>query len=207
MKLAELTVGAVLAATACAQDRMPPIPADKMTAAQKEAAKQLASTPRPAGLNGPFVPLLRSPEFMNRLQRVGEYLRFQSPLDGKLRELAIIIAARHWTQQYEWDAHFPLAIKNGLKREIGMAIAQGRHPDGMSDDEDAIYNFATEILQNRALSDATYARVLSKFGEQSVIDVTGLVGYYSALAMVMNVARTPSNPASDAPKLGAFPNR
>jgi len=206
MKLATLIVGAMVAASACAQDRMPPIPAEKMTPAQKEAAKQLASTPRTAGLNGPFVPLLRSPELMNRLQRVGEYLRYQSPLNPKLRELTIIIAARFWTQQYEWDAHFPLAVTNGLKREIGVAIAQGRHPDGMSDDEDAVYNFATELLQTHGVSDATYARV-AKFGDQSVVDLAGLVGYYSAIGMVMNVARTPANAASEAPKLAAFPNR
>ena len=206
MKFTEVIMGMILAATVCAQDRMPPIPADKMTAAQQDAARQLASTPRGAGLGGPFVPLLRSPELMNRLQRVGEYVRFQSPLDGKLRELAIIIAARQWTQQYEWDAHFPLALKNGLKREIGMAIAQGRDPDAMSDDEDAIYNFVTELLQNRAVSDPTYSRVLAKFGEQGVIDVTALVGYYSTLGMVMNVARTPANRPGEAPKLGAFPN-
>jgi len=206
MKLATLIVGAMVAASACAQDRMPPIPAEKMTPAQKEAAKQLASTPRTAGLNGPFVPLLRSPELMNRLQRVGEYLRYQSPLNPKLRELTIIIAARFWTQQYEWDAHFPLAVTNGLKREIGVAIAQGRHPDGMSDDEDAVYNFATELLQTHGVSDATYARV-ARFGDQSVVDLAGLVGYYSSIGMVMNVARTPANAASEAPKLAAFPNR
>ncbi len=206
MKLATLIVGAMVAASACAQDRMPPIPAEKMTPAQKEAAKQLASTPRTAGLNGPFVPLLRSPELMNRLQRVGEYLRYQSPLNPKLRELTIIVTARFLTQQYEWDAHFPLAVTNGLKREIGVAIAQGRHPDGMSDDEDAVYNFATELLQTHGVSDATYARV-AKFGDQSVVDLAGLVGYYSAIGMVMNVARTPANAASEAPKLAAFPNR
>jgi len=208
MNSGKLAACMALAALVCAaQDRMPPVPVDKMTEAQKDAAKQLASTPRTAGLNGPFVPLLRSPELMNRLQRVGEYLRYQSPLKAELRELAIIMTARHWTQQYEWDAHFPLGVSAGLKREIGLAIAEGRHPEGMSDEEDMIYNFVTEILQNHGVSDATYARVLGKFGEQSVVDVTGLVGYYSALGMVMNVARTPANPSSKAPKLATFPAR
>jgi 4-carboxymuconolactone decarboxylase len=187
-----------------AQDRMPPIAPEKMTEAQKDAARQLASTPRTAGLNGPFVPLLRSPEFMNRLQRVGEYLRFQSPLEARIREMAILMAARHWSQQYEWNAHYPLALSSGLKKDAADAIAAGRRPDGMAQDEEAVWGFVTELLQNGGVSDPTYARVVQKFGEQGVVDITGLVGYYSTLAMVMNVARTPAQPAADTPKLMLF---
>jgi 4-carboxymuconolactone decarboxylase len=187
-----------------AQDRMPPIPTDKMTDAQKNAVKELLSTPRTAGVSGPFVPLLRSPEFMNRVQRVGEYLRYQSPLPAKIREMTIIMTARQLTQQYEWDAHYPLAIQGGLTKEKGLAIAQGRRPEGMSDDEEMVYNFVTELQQHGTVTDPTYARVLAKFGEQGMVDIAGLVGYYSTIGMIMNVARTPAQANADTPKLAPF---
>ncbi len=167
----------------------------------------LTSTPRGAPrAGGPFVPLLRSPELMDRLQAVGEYLRFHNSVPQKLVEMAILMTARQWTQQYEWNAHHPLALKAGLKTEIAAAIATGRHPDGMTDDEDMIYNFVSELLENRSVSDPTYARVLAKFGERGVVDTTGLVGYYSTLAGILNVARSPAQSDSTAPKLALFPH-
>ena len=194
-------------AAAWAQDRMPPIPADKLTPAQKKSVELLAATPRgPGGGGGPFVPLLRSPELMNRVQAVGEYLRFNNTLPQKLVEMAILMTARQWTQQYEWNAHHPLAMKAGLKPEVALAIAAGRHPEGMADDEDMVYNFVGELLQNKSVSDPTYARLLAKFGEQGVIDTAGLVGYYATLAGILNVARAPAQSASTAPKLALFPH-
>jgi 4-carboxymuconolactone decarboxylase len=200
------TLVMILSISAWAQDRMPPIPADKLTPAQKKSVELLAATPRGAGGGGgPFVPLLRSPELMNRLQAVGEYLRFNNTLPQKLVEMTILMTARQWTQQYEWNAHHPLALKAGLKPEVALAIAAGRHPEGMADDEDMVYNFVAELLQNKSVSDPSYARVLAKFGEQGVIDTTGVVGYYSTLAGILNVARAPSQPESTAPKLPLFP--
>jgi 4-carboxymuconolactone decarboxylase len=196
----------VLSASALAQDRMPPIPADKLTPAQKKAAELLAATPRgAAGAGGPFVPLLRSPELMNRLQAVGDYLRFNNSVPQKLVEMAIIMTARQSTQQYEWNAHYPLALKAGLPQDTANAIAAGRRPDSLAADEELVYNFVAELLQNKSVSDPTYARMLAKFGEQGVVDTAGLVGYYSTLAMIMNVARSPAQPDSTAPKLAPFP--
>ena len=189
-----------------AQDRMPPIPADKLTPAQKKSVELLAATPRgAAGAGGPFVPLLRSPELMNRLQAVGEYLRFNNSLPQKLVEMAILMTARQWTQQYEWNAHHPLALKAGLKADVAAAIAAGRHPEGMADYEDMVYNFVSELLQNRSVSDPSYARLLAKFGEQGVVDTAGLIGYYATLAGILNVARSPAQSDSTAPKLAPFP--
>lgn len=206
MQASFLLIG-VLAVAAAAQDRMPPISADKLTPAQKKSIELLTSTPRgAAGAGGPFVPLLRSPELMDRLQAVGEYLRFHNSVPQKLVEMAILMTARQWTQQYEWNAHHPLALKAGLKTEIAAAIATGRHPDGMTDDEDMIYNFVSELLENRSVSDPTYARVLAKFGERGVVDTTGLVGYYATLAGILNVARSPAQSDSTAPKLALFPH-
>jgi 4-carboxymuconolactone decarboxylase len=196
-----------VSAAAWAQDRLPPIPADKLTPAQKKSVELLAATPRgAAGGGGPFVPLLRSPELMNRVQAVGEYLRFNNSLPQKLVEMAILMTARQWTQQYEWNAHHPLALKAGLKPEVALAIASGRHPEGMGDDEEMVYNFVSELLENKSVSDPTYARLLAKFGEQGVIDTTGLVGYYATLAGILNVARAPAQPGSTAPKLEKFPH-
>ena len=173
-----------------AQDRMPPIPADKMTEEQKKAAEILLSGPRKA-VDGPFVPLLRSPEFMNRLQKTGEYLRFNTKLGPINSEFIILIAARFWTQQFEWDTHAAIAAKQGVKPEVIAAIAEGRRPTDMTPDHEMLHNFCTELLQNKSVSDASYAPVLNRFGEGGVIDITGLVGYYSLLGMVMNVARSP----------------
>ena len=190
-----LVITMMAAAPGGAQDRMPPIPADKMSAAQKSAAAELAAGPR-GGLNGPFVPLLRSPEFMSRLQKTGEYLRYRSSLGPKLNEFVILLTAREWTQQYEYSVHAPLALKAGLKPEIVAAVTQGRRPGGMAADEEIVYDFCAELREHRSVTDATYARAVERFGEQGVIDMTGVVGYYSMLAMIMSVARTPVDPGT-----------
>jgi 4-carboxymuconolactone decarboxylase len=190
--------------TAMPQDRMPPIPREKMTDAQKKAADELAAGPR-GTLAGPFIPLLRSPELMSRLQKTGEYLRFHNSVGQRLTEFVILLTARQWTQQYEYDVHTPLALKAGVKLEIVTAISEGRRPTGMAADEEAAYDFCTELRQNHSVSDATYARAISSFGEQGVVDMTGLVGYYTTLAMIMNVARTPIGTGKRAP-LAPFPH-
>jgi 4-carboxymuconolactone decarboxylase len=190
-----------------AQDRMPPIPRDKMTEAQKKAADEVASGQRGGGnrTSGPFVPLLRSPELMSRLQKIGEYLRFNSSLEPKLLEFVILMTARQWTQQYEWDAHASLAVKAGVEPEIIAAIAEGRRPAKMTGDEEIVYAFYAELHQNQSVSDPTYGAAVNRFGEQGVIDMVGLIGYYSTLGMVMNVARAPLPPGTAQP-LVSFPH-
>src|SRR5262245_369006 len=177
------------AAQAGAQDRMPPIPPDKLTDAQKRAAEAFAEG-RGYAIRGPFVPLVRSPEVMLRAKAMGDYLRFKSVLGPRLNEMVILITAREWSQQYEWQAHHAIALKEGLRREIADAIADGRRPTGMADDEEAAYDMATEILRLKRVSDATYQRAVAKFGEQGVIDLLGVTGYYTFLAIVMNATRT-----------------
>ncbi len=172
-----------------APERMPPIPADKMTAAQKEAAASISAGPR-GEVKGPFVSLLRSPELMDRVQRVGEYIRFRCPLDKRINELAAAITARHWTQQFEWWAHARQALEAGLKPAIAEAIAEGRRPQGMAEDEEIVYDLLTELLVNKSVCEATYQRAVKKFGEGGVIDLIAVSGYYGLLAMVMNTTRT-----------------
>jgi 4-carboxymuconolactone decarboxylase len=172
-----------------APQRMPEIPLAKMTPAQKKAAEEIMAGPR-GEVKGPFVALIRSPEFMNRVQKVGEYIRFICPLDKRLNEFAAIIGARHWGQQFEWWAHYRQAVEAGLDPKIGDAVAEGRRPDGMAEDETIVYDLLTEVLVTKGASDTTYARAVKKFGEAGVIDLLGIAGYYGLLAMVMNVART-----------------
>jgi 4-carboxymuconolactone decarboxylase len=187
-----ITLAAIFGASgsAAAQDRMPPIPADKLTEAQKKAIEEFKAA-RSVDISGPFVPLLRSPEVMTRARAMGDYLRFRSSLPPRLSEFVILLTARRWTQQYEWNAHAPLAVKGGLKAEIVKAVAEGRKPEGLAEDEEIVYALFDEIQKNHSVSDATYARALGKIGEQGIIDVMGITGYYSLLAMVMNTARTP----------------
>jgi 4-carboxymuconolactone decarboxylase len=125
---------------------------------------------------------------------MGDYLRYKSALPPRLSEFVILLTARQWTQQYEWGSHQPIALKAGLAPETVEAIAQGRRPASMSEDEAAIYEFCDELWRNRSVSDATYARMMSTFGEKGLIDTLGIVGYYTMLAMVMNTVRTPLDP-------------
>lgn len=207
MKIATVIISFVIlsiASTAVAQDRMPPIPAATMTEAQKKAADELVAGPR-GELRGPFVPLLRSPELMSRLQKTGAFLRYQNSIGQKLTEFVILLTARQWTQQYEFDVHSRLAVKAGVRPEFVTAISEGRRPAGMAPDEEAVYDFCAELRQNQSVSDATYARVVARFGEQGVVEMTALVGYYTTIAMIMNVARTPLGEGQK-PPLDAFPH-
>lgn len=173
-----------------ARDRMPPIPPDRMTDAQREAAAALVAGPRGA-VFGPFIPLLRSPELMDRLQKVGEYLRFRSALGERRTELAVLWVARRHTQQVEWAIHEPLARKSGIDPEAIAALAEGRRPVGLADDEAVVCDLLEELWANGSVSDATYDRAVTGLGEQGIVDLLGLAGYYALLSMVMNVARTP----------------
>ena len=192
------------AMTATAQDRMPPIPEDQMTDAQRAAVEEFKTARDTTRVGGPFVPLLRSPEMLSRARNVGDYVRFNSVLPPRLSEFVILITARHWTQQYEWSAHAAIAERAGLSPEIIAAVADGRRPKAMADDETTVYDFCTELLRTHGVSDPTYASAVSLFEEKGVIDTIGIIGYYSLLAMVMNTARTPLREGVS-PALPTFP--
>jgi 4-carboxymuconolactone decarboxylase len=165
---------------------------DQLTPEQKQALTALWATPRDGKLGlGPFNALLRSPELLNRAQRLGEYVRFQSSLPPRLNELAILITARHWTAQYEWFAHHRLALTAGLDPAIAAAIAEGKRPANMQSDETVVYEFCAELIATGQVSDAHFQAARDLFGEQGVIDLVGALGYYSLIAMVLNVDRCP----------------
>lgn len=196
MKNTFVAVGCALAlALSAAQAQTPrfkPLVESEMTEAQQKAARDLASGQR-GRLNpdGPNALLLRSPELMSRTQRVGEYLRYNSSLPLRLNEFAILVTACHWNAQMEWLAHHSLALKAGLSPEVAADLAQGKRPAGMKDDEAIIYQFCTELHETKRVSDATFKAMLDQFGERGVMDLIGLTGYYTMLAMVLNVAQQP----------------
>jgi 4-carboxymuconolactone decarboxylase len=178
--------------TAAAQDRMPRLPPEQLTEQQKAAIAAVA--PR-GNLPVYLVPLLRSPEVMTRVNGLGDYVvRGKTALDQRQTELVILLVIRHWSQAYMWSNHQQIAIKAGLGPEIVAAIDEGRRPDALAEDERALYDFCTELQQNQAVSDATYGRMVSRFGEQGVIDTIGLAGYYTVLSMTFNATRMPPTP-------------
>ena len=182
-----------------ATDRLPPLPADAWTDAQRSVAEAIVRGPRGA-LYGPFVPLLRSPELMDCAQRMGEYLRYRSAIGTRLSELVILVVARRWDQQVEWAIHAPIALRAGIDAAVVDAIANDHMPERMSGDEALVYAFTMELNTRRAVSDTTFERARERFGEQGVVDLLGLNGYYTFLAMLMNGAQTAA-PPSEAPPL------
>jgi 4-carboxymuconolactone decarboxylase len=171
--------------------RFPTLTPETMTDEQRAVAEAIQSGPRGAGLRGPFNALLRSPPLCDLVQRVGAYVRFGSSIPAPLNELAICMAGRKWGAQYEFYAHRRLGIEAGLNPSILDAVAAGRRPDDMSDDEAIVYGFVTDLLSTGAVSDAKYRPVLDRFGERGVMDLVGAVGYYSLVSLVLNVAEVP----------------
>ena len=208
MRLRKTTLGFCgllwIVSSAAAQERLPYIPKDHWTDAQKKVVAAFLSGKRGAtDVTGPFIVEMRSPEFMDRAQRLGEFLRYDTTLSPRLSEMVILMTARAWTQQYEYSAHMKLAAKGGLKQEIINAITEGRRPAAMAEDEAAVYDLCDELDRNQSVSDATYARAVKQFKEQGVVEMIGLKGYYTMLAMLMNSNRT-QVPDGKLP-LAAFP--
>lgn len=180
-------------------DRFKPLQYENLDPAQKKMADHLLSGER-AGANGPFNVMMRSPEMGDLAQALGAQVRYHNTLPKKLNEFAIIITGRYWTAQYEWAAHKKLALEAGLKPEIIAAVAEGRKPAGMQPDEEAIYNFATELLNTKHVSEAAFAAVKDKFGERGVVDLGFTIGYYQLVSSLLNIDRYPL-PDGDKPEL------
>ena len=195
LRLTALCLVLSSSAIALTGERFPQLPLDQMTPAQHAAAEAIMAGPR-GSLNGPFNAWLRSPDLADRLQRVGEYVRFKTSLDKRLNEMAILMTAQYWGTQYEWYAHAPLAIKAGLDPQVLAAIGAGRKPEKMKDDEAIVWEFITQLRRDHGVDDAIYAKAIEKFGEKGVIDLVGVNGYYDVVSMTLNVAHV--SPPSDA---------
>lgn len=171
-------------------DRMPMLPAGSLSEKQRKVAEELTSGPR-GGVKGPFIPLLRSPELVDRLGKVGEYLRFGSTLQPRISEFVMLIVAREWTNQFEWAVHVPLALKSGIRQDVIAALAEGRRPRGMADDEEIAYDICDELSRTKGICETTYRRALEAFGEAGVIDIGTVYGYFVTVCAIMNLAHTP----------------
>ena len=181
-------VGIGIATAAAAADRFPTLTLDQMTPDQRKVAEAIMTGPR-KGLGGPFNTWLRSPALADKLQQVGEHLRFHSSVPPRLNEFAILLTARAWDADYEWSAHYPLAIKAGLKPAIAADIAAGKRPSGMAADERAVYDFVTELRATHKVGDTTYNAARQVLGDQGIVDLVALCGYYDLVSMTLNTAQ------------------
>jgi 4-carboxymuconolactone decarboxylase len=193
----------LMAAPAFAQQRLPTIPPEQYDAEQKQAAADFLAA-RNTPVFGPFEPMMHSPQVMSLARSTGDYLRYHSAIGNTLSEFVILITAREWSQDFEWFVHYPIALKAGVSKDTADAIGDGRRPSSMTADEEIAYDFATELLRTKRVSDATFSRAEQKFGKKSVVDMTGICGYYSFLAMQLNMARYQFS--GEGPRLTRFPN-
>lgn len=187
-----------------AAERFPTLTPEQMTPAQRQVADAIMAGPRKS-LGGPFNAWLRSPELADKLQQVGEHIRFHSSVPARLNEFAILITARAWDADYEWSAHYPLAMKAGLKPSIAADLADGKRPAGMAADEAVVYDFVTELRRTHRVSDPTYAAAHRVLGDQGIVDLVALCGYYDLVSMTLNTAQVAA--PADGPKLPPAPNR
>jgi 4-carboxymuconolactone decarboxylase len=166
--------------------RFAPLAYESMTPGQKTMVDDILAGPR-TSLDGPFNVMLRSPEMGDLAQKFGAYTRYHSSLPPRLNEFVILITARFWTAQFEWQAHHKNALAVGLNPGIIDALAAGKRPSPMQPDEEAVYNFCTEVLTTKHASDAAFNAAKEKFGERGVVDMLGVMGYYQLVSMMLNV--------------------
>jgi 4-carboxymuconolactone decarboxylase len=182
---------ALLGFAAQAEERFSELRLDQLTPEQQQMATMLTTPPRNSAINsGPFNAYARSPGLGILLLHVSDYVRFNSSLPPRLSEFAIMIAARQWSQPYEWRAHYPLAVKGGLDRQIIVDLAAGKRPQGMKDDEAALYDFCTQMYRDKDVSDAAFKAARDKFGERGIMDLIGIIGYYDIASMALISQRT-----------------
>jgi 4-carboxymuconolactone decarboxylase len=170
--------------------RLPPL--TELSARQQEISDRIAS--RRGGTRGPFLVWLRSPELCEKVEALGAYCRFESSLDLRLRELSLLIAARHWDAQYSWNAHVGKAIEAGISRQALETLAEGGTPEFGNVDERVLYRFGKELLNDHLVSDETFKLALDQFGEQGLVDVIGSLGNFSMLAMLLNTFQVDLQP-------------
>jgi len=192
----------LIGVSAQADDRLPTIPPAQYSPEQKQAAAEFEAA-RKVPVFGPFEPLMYSPAVMSQARAMGDYLRYKSAIGNTLSELAILLTAREWTQDFEWSVHYPIALKAGIRQDTADAIAEGRRPASLSADEAIVYDYSLELLKTKQVSNSTFERAKTRFGAKGVVDMTGIVGYYTFLAMQLNAAQY--SPAKDAKKLPRIP--
>lgn len=165
--------------------RLPDLTPDRMTPRQREVADEAASGKR-GRMPAPLRAWIHAPEMGDRAQKLGEVLRYDTTLGARLSEMAILMMARYWTSDYEWFVHKREALKAGLDPAVIDAIASHRPPEGLHDRQQALFAYTTELLDSRSVSDATHARAVAALGAQGVVELVGLLGYYTLVSMTLN---------------------
>jgi 4-carboxymuconolactone decarboxylase len=165
----------------------------EMSAPQKAVVDEIVSGKR-GRFGGPFQILVRSPEVCKHLSRLGEYLRWGSSLSPALSELAICLTARHIRANYEWHAHAPLAVEGGVPEAAIEAIRTGARPHFDAEDQALVYRLVSELIDTKRLSDASFAEAIAAFGEQGVVELGTIIGYYTAIGNALNIFEVPLPP-------------
>ena len=179
--------------------RIPLFPLERMTEEQQRVYDAVVSGPRGVVV-GPLRAALHRPELADKWQQFGEILRYRTSLPPRLSELAILVTARHWTSQLEWQQHAPAALKGGLDKEIVEAIRTGQRPVFSKEDEESVYDFAFQLHEKKNVNEKTYQTTLGFIGVQGIVELTALIGYYTMVAMTLIAHEVPL-PAGAAPEL------
>ncbi len=180
--------------------RYEPLSPDQMTAAQKAVCDDLVSSR--GSVRGPFPVMLHNPGLAAAAEKLGGYARFESKIEPRLLELAVAIVGRFWGAHVEWVAHSRLAREAGIDAAVLKAVEQGRRPDFANDDEAAIYDFLTALLNTSKVDDATYAKCLATLGERGIIDLMATVTHYTVVSMTLNTFRVPVAEGAETPPFG-----
>lgn len=170
------------------RDRFPTLAASELSPLQKQYVDELLAGPR-AAVTGPFIPLMHAPQLASRIEKLGEHLRFNSSLPADITELVILIVAQHWTCHYEWHFHARLARLAGVSDAAIAEIQEGREPYSLAPEHQDVHQFCTEIMRTKCVSDEAFDRVERALGRHGALDLLGLCGYYSMLAMILNTAQ------------------
>jgi len=180
--------------------RLPAIAEHQMNLAQRTLVDSIRSGPRGVfKASGPFAVYLHAPAFGELAQKLGGHVRFNTSIPPRLSEFAILVVAHFWQAQYEWVAHEPIASKQGVKPETIRDLRAGREPKKAAKDERALYDFIKELFKTKRVSNRNYARVTAILGNEGTVELVGLVGYYSTVAMTLNVFRMPVPEGTPAP--------
>lgn len=170
--------------------RLKTIDADNLTAEQQVVFDAIASGPR-KGVRGPLAIWLHHPKLANLAQSLGQYCRYDSCLEPRLSELAILLLGRYWLAEYEWAAHKPFAIDAGLSPELIEAIRLGVQPEFIQNDEKLVYQFVRELHETKEISDNTYKEIEELLGTGVLIDLVAISGYYTLISMTIKVFEVP----------------
>lgn len=164
--------------------RFKPISHDQMSPEQRKVHDAVVAGPR-GKMVGPIQVWLTNPELAEKAQELGAFCRYGTSLSGRLSELAILITGAHWKAGYEWHVHAPIGLKAGLDPKALESIRRGDRPSFRKPDEEAVYAFTKELLEKRRVSDATFSLATKELGQRAVVELVGILGYYTLISMTI----------------------